>query len=59
MISANVLSPKLCVSKKFNIIVKAFNIITNKNEASANSMVQHVIPNVKIKIRAKYIIAGI
>ena len=58
MISANVLPPKLCVSKK-DINVKAFNIITNKNEASANSMVQHVIPNVKIKIRAKYIIAGI
>ena len=58
MISADVLSPKLCVSKK-DINVKAFNIITNKNEASANSMVQHVIPNVKIKIRAKYIIAGI
>ena len=58
MISANVLSPKLRVSKK-DINVKAFNIITNKNEASANSMVQHVIPNVKIKISAKYIIAGI
>ena len=58
MISANVLSPKLRVSKK-DINVKAFNLITNKNEASANSMVQHVIPNVKIKISAKYITAGI
>ena len=58
MISANVLSPKVCVPKK-DINVKAFNIITNKNEASPNSIVQHVIQNVKIKISAKYIIAGI
>ena len=32
--SCNVLSPKLCVPKKTNsIYVKAFNMITNKNEA--------------------------
>ena len=53
--SCNVLSPKICVPKETkDINVKAFNMITNKNEAkqpqnifhvivNANSVVQHVI----------------
>ena len=51
--SCNALSPKICVPKETkDINVKAFNMITNKNEAKAmtkhvscdcNSIVQHVI----------------
>ena len=53
--SCNVLSPKTCVPKETkDIHVKAFNMITNKDEAkamtvnvivNANSIVQHVIQN--------------
>ena len=54
--SRNVLSPKICLpSETKDINVKAFNMITNKNEAktmtkhifivNANSIVRHVIGN--------------
>ena len=38
--SCNVLLPKICVLRKQNISVKAFNMITNKNEAK--TMVKHI-----------------
>ena len=44
--SCNVLAPKLCVPKeKQDMNIKAFNMITNKNEAKA--MTEHIslIPN--------------
>ena len=50
--SCNVLSPKICIPKETkDINVKAFNMITNKDEAqqrfrvlvNANSIVQHII----------------
>ena len=52
----NVLSPKICIpTETKDIYVKAFNMITNKNEAKtmtehiscdcANAIVQHVIQN--------------
>ena len=54
--SCNVVSPKICVRKEAkHINVKAFNMITNKDEAKvqnkfhvivhANSIIQHVIQN--------------
>ena len=46
--SCNALAPKICVSKETKeISVKAFNMITNKNEAKA--MTEHVPRNCKCK----------
>ena len=47
-VSYNVLSPKLCIPKETkDINVKAFNMITNKNEAKA--MAEHVSFDCKCK----------
>ena len=45
--SCNFVSPKICVPKETkDINVKAFNMITNKNEAKARQNLSHVIVNV-------------
>ena len=47
----NVLSPKICIPKQIkDINVKAFNIITNKNEAKA--MTEHASCNCKCKFNS-------
>ena len=44
--SCNVLSPKVCVPKETkDINIKAFNMITNKNEAKAMTKHISLIPN--------------
>ena len=50
--SCNVLSPKICVPKETkDINVKAFNMITNKNEAKA--MTEHISCGYKCKFNSK------
>ena len=47
----NVLSPKICVPKETkNIDVKAFNMITNKNEAKP--MAEHILCDFKSKLNS-------
>ena len=49
--SCNVLSPKICVPKETkDINVKAFNMITNKNEAKA--MTEHISCDCKCKFNS-------
>ena len=49
--SCNVLSPKICVPKETkDINVKAFNIITNKDEAKA--MIEHISCDCKCKFNS-------
>ena len=73
--SCNIFSPKICVPKEIkDINVNAFNMITNKDEATTehiyatvnanliqikNGIIKHVNVNVKIIISAKNIIVGI
>ena len=45
----NVLSPKKCVPKETKCInIKAFNILTNKNEAKTMTNIFHVIVNANL-----------
>ena len=49
--SCNVLAPKLCVPKeKQDMSIKAFNMITNKNEAKA--MTEHISCDSKCKLNS-------
>ena len=49
--SCNVLSPKVCVPKETkDINIKAFNMITNKNEAKA--MTKHISCDSKCKFNS-------
>ena len=49
--SCNVLSPKVCVPKETkDINIKAFNMITNKNEAKA--MTEHISCDSKCKFNS-------
>ena len=49
--SCNVLSPKICVPReKKEINVKAFNMITNKNEAKA--LIEHISCDCKFKFNS-------
>ena len=53
--SCNVLSPKICVPKETkHINVKAFNMITNKNEAKA--MTKHISCDCKCKFNSQHVI---
>ena len=48
----NVLSPEICVPKETrDINVKAFNMITNKNQAKA--MAKHILCDYKCKLNSK------
>ena len=47
--SCNILSSKICVPKK-NVNVKAFNMITNKNEAKV--MTEHIPCDCKCKFNS-------
>ena len=50
--SCNVLTPKTCVLKETkDINVKAFNMITNKNEAKTMANIFHVIVNVNLIVK--------
>ena len=49
--SCNVLSPKICVPKEIKYInIKAFNMITNKNEAKA--IIEHISCDCKCRFNA-------
>ena len=55
--SYNVLSPKICVQKETkDINVKAFNMITNKDEAKA--MTEHISCDCKCKFNSKTCISN-
>ena len=53
--SCNILSPKICIPKETkHINVKAFNMITNKNEAKA--MTKHISCDCKCKFNSQHVI---